>query len=63
MQSNEHGPEERAVLRLDPEKRLCPLFNELSLAPPELLYDGGPENRVDTMGFRVQDNCCEEHQM
>ena len=42
------------VLRLEPEKRLCPLFDPVSIAefpvaPPE------------EMGYRVLDNFCEEH--
>lgn len=43
-------------LRLDPESRLCPMFDAVSIkkfpAP-----DGGE------MGMRVLDNCAEEHMM
>ncbi len=49
------GPDERAVLRLNPEKRLCPQFDALSIAE-------FPVARRESMGFRVLDNCCEEHQ-
>lgn len=43
-------------LRLDPLQRLCPIFDEESIAqfpvaPPE------------KMGMRVLDNCAEEHIM
>lgn len=43
-------------LRLDPEQRLCPAFDSVSIkkfAAP----DRGE------MGVRVLDNCAEEHQM
>ena len=47
------GPED---LRLDPEKRLCPMFDAVSIkkfaAPAR-----------EDMGVRVLDNCAEEHQM
>ena len=49
------GPDARAVLRLNPEKRLCPQFDALSIAE-------FPVARRESMGFRVLDNCCEEHQ-
>ena len=43
-------------LRLDPEKRMFPMFDATSIkrffAPPP-----------DEMGFRVLDNCAEEHMM
>ena len=41
-------------LRLEPEKRMCPLFDPATIA----------EFRVATpgeMGYRVLDNFCEEH--
>lgn len=41
-------------LRLEPEKRLCPLFDPDTIAT----FPVGP---VDVMGFRVLDNFCEEH--
>ena len=41
-------------LRLEPEKRMCPIFDPVTIAkfpvaPPE------------DMGYRVLDNFCEEH--
>ena len=44
------------VLRLEPEKRLCPAFDPVTVA----------EFRVasrEDMGYRVLDNFCEEHIM
>lgn len=43
-------------LRLDPEKRICPKFDQTSIA----LF---PVADPDKMGFRVLDNCAEEHMM
>ncbi|MEL4860869.1 hypothetical protein AAEU42_06445 [Pseudoflavonifractor phocaeensis] len=43
-------------LRLDPEARLCPLFDSTSIA----LF---PVASRDRMGFRVLDDCCQEHIM
>ena len=43
-------------LRLNPEARLCPQFDSVSIkkfAAPD----------PGEMGFRVVDNCAEEHQM
>ncbi len=45
-----------ADFRLSPEKRLCPGFDETSIA----LH--GVADREE-MGVRVVDNCAEEHQM
>lgn len=42
-------------LRLNPESRVCPQFNEFSLKEFEM-----PNSK---MGVRVVDNCAEEHQM
>ncbi|HIT35035.1 MAG TPA: hypothetical protein IAC31_10515 [Candidatus Faecousia intestinigallinarum] len=42
-----------ADLRLEPEKRLCPKFDEKSLA----LFPASDE----IMGVQVVDNCAEEH--
>lgn len=44
----------KPFLRLEPEKRMCPIFDPVTIAkfpvaPPE------------DMGFRVLDNFCEEH--
>ena len=41
-------------LRLDPEKRLTPLFDSTSIA----LF---PVAESEEMGFRVLDNCAEEN--
>lgn len=41
-------------LRLDPEQRLCPRFDEKSCARFPLADER-------EMGFRVVDNCPEEH--
>ena len=43
-------------LRLDPQARLCPRFDATSIA----LY---PVAEPGEMGFRVVDNCAEEHMM
>lgn len=42
------------VLRLEPERRLCPIFDAVTIATFPV---AGPEE----MGFRVLDNFCEEH--
>ena len=41
-------------LRLQPQLRVCPRFDPLSLAD----FSIAPP---DEMGFRVEDNCAEEH--
>ena len=43
-------------LRVEPEKRLCPKFDEESIAR-------FPVARRDEMGLRVLDDCAEEHIM
>lgn len=43
-------------LRLNPEERLCPAFDQCSI---KLFHGADPEK----MGFRVLDNCAEEHMM
>lgn len=43
-------------LRLDPQKRLCPIFDEESIK--KFAAPGRGE-----MGVRVLDNCAEEHIM
>lgn len=53
-QKKENRPGGLPFLRLEPEKRLCPIFDDTAIAtfpvaPPE------------EMGFRVLDDCCEEH--
>lgn len=43
-------------LRLNPEERLCPKFDETSIA----MF---PVASQDEMGVRVADDCAEEHMM
>lgn len=43
-------------LRLDPSARLCPKFDETSIAK-------FPVAQPEEMGMRVLDNCAEEHIM
>ncbi len=43
-------------LRLEPEKRMCPIFDPVTIAK-------FPVADPDRMGFRVLDNFCEEHIM
>ena len=43
-------------LRLDPEQRLCPLYDSTSVRKIRV-------PTVDEMGVRVLDNCAEEHMM
>ncbi len=45
-----------ACKRLDPEAELCPKFDETSIALFRVAEPG-------EMGFRVVDNCAEEHIM
>lgn len=47
-------PEEMPNLRLDPEKRLCPMFDDVSIAK-------FPVARRGEMGFCVVDNCTEDN--
>ena len=42
------------ALRLEPEKRLCPLYDPATIAEYSVAAPG-------EMGFRVLDNFCEEH--
>lgn len=44
------------TLRIEPEKRLCPAFDPVSIA----LF---PVASQEEMGMRVLDNFCEEHIM
>lgn len=48
------APEHMPCLRLEPEKRLCPLFDPVTIAEFSVAAPG-------EMGFRVLDNFCEEH--
>lgn len=41
-------------LRLEPEKRMCPIFDPVTIAK-------FPVASPEEMGFRVLDNFCEEH--
>lgn len=51
------SPIERMTsLRIEPEKRLCPAFDPVTVA----LF---PVAEPEEMGFRVVDNFCEEHIM
>ena len=43
-------------LRLDPQRRLCPKFDAVSIA-------NFPVASLEKMGVRVADNCAEEHIM
>ena len=49
-------PEISDSLRLNPEKRVCPAFDDVTIAKFTV---GSPEK----MGMRVPDNFCEEHIM
>lgn len=46
--------DEFPVLRLEPEKRMCPIFDPDSIAKFPVAPPG-------EMGYRVLDNFCEEH--
>lgn len=41
-------------LRLEPEKRMCPIFDPVTIAKFRVAAPG-------EMGYRVVDNFCEEH--
>lgn len=56
MWMKERTAPELPVLRLNPEKRLCPQFDSASIAEFRVAPYGA-------MGVRVVDNCCEEHIM
>lgn len=43
-------------IRINPENRICPKFNQQSIA-------AFPIAKPDEMGVRVQDDCAEEHIM
>ena len=44
----------KPFLRLEPEKRMCPIFDPDTIAK-------FPVAKPEKMGFRVLDNFCEEH--
>lgn len=48
--------DEMPVLRLEPEKRMCPIFDPVTIAKFPVAAPG-------EMGYRVLDNFCEEHIM
>ena len=48
--------ERTLYLGLDPEARICPMFDSVSIKK-----FAAPDR--DEMGVRVLDNCAEEHQM
>lgn len=54
--SKEKTQKQSPDLRLEPEKRLCAKFDNVSIAT-------FPVARPGEMGMRVLDNCAEEHQM
>lgn len=54
--ANGQSPDPAPNLRLEPEKRLCPAFDPVTIAKFRV---AAPED----MGFRVVDNFCEEHIM
>ena len=49
--SPEKAPSRMPVLRIEPEKRLCPAFDPVTIAT-------FPVAEPDEMGFRVLDNFC-----
>ena len=46
--------DDKPFLRLEPEKRMCPIFDPDTIAKFPVAEPG-------KMGFRVVDNFCEEH--
>lgn len=56
MSKAKHKADTRGNLRLDPEQRLCAKYDSRSIAKFRV---ASPED----MGFRVIDNCAEEHIM
>ena len=48
------SPSRTLALRIEPEKRLCPAFDPVSIAT-------FPVAEPEEMGYRVLDNFCEEH--
>ena len=48
------APSRTPALRIEPEKRLCPAFDPVSIAT-------FPVAEPEEMGYRVLDNFCEEH--
>ena len=54
--SKKERNEKTVDLRLDPEARLCPMFDSVSIKK-----FAAPDR--EEMGVRVLDNCAEEHMM
>lgn len=50
------GADDPVCYRLEPNKRLVPRFDSCCIAE-------FPVARADKMGFRVIDDCCEDHIM
>ena len=48
------SPSRTPALRIEPEKRLCPAFDPVSIAT-------FPVAEPEELGYRVLDNFCEEH--
>ena len=48
------SPSRTPALRIEPEERLCPAFDPVSIAT-------FPVAEPEEMGYRVLDNFCEEH--
>ena len=48
------SPSRTPALLIEPEKRLCPAFDPVSIAT-------FPVAEPEEMGYRVLDNFCEEH--
>ncbi len=56
MNQKQHAVNDAPNLRLEPERRLCPAFDSVSIATFPVAERG-------EMGMRVLDNCCEDHIM
>ena len=54
VRTNDSNLDGKPCLRLEPEKRLCPIFDPTGIA-------AFPVANPEQMGFRVLDNFCEEH--
>ena len=54
IKNNKNNKNKTPALRLEPEKRICPAYDPVTIAK----Y---PVAEPDEMGFRVLDNFTEEH--
>lgn len=54
LKKSDQRSDQMPFLRLEPEKRLCPLFDPVTIAEFPVADTG-------EMGYRVLDNFCEEH--